>query len=107
MAIISSRINGDKSYKVLITDSATHTPATEDKYYVKMDATSSTGFSGVYDFNDTANIGLYFTGWLVSSVVEDTKTYGYIRMALPPRLLVTITADQDDATIEATTATGL
>lgn len=107
MAIISSRVNGDRSYKVLLTDSATHTPAEFDKYYVKMNAESDTGFSGVYDFNDTSNINLYFTGWLVSSVVENEKTYGYIRMALPPRLLVTITADQDDATIEATTATGL
>ena len=107
MSIISSTVNGDKCYKVLLSDSLSHTPEVNDKYYVKMNSDSETGFSGIYDFNDIANIDLYFTGWLVSSVVENNKTYGYIRMALPPRVLVTITVDQNDANIIGRTSTGL
>lgn len=108
MAVISSTVNGDKTYKVFLTDVFSHTPAVNDKYYVKMDSNSSTGFSGVFDIsNDIANIDLYFTGWLITTTVENEGTFGYIRMALPPRYTVTITADQNDAEITATTATGL
>jgi len=108
MAVISSTINGDKTYKVLLTDILSHTPSVNDKYYVKMDSNSSSGFSGVFDIsNDIANIDLYFTGWLITTTVENEGTFGYIRMALPSRYTVTITADQDNAEIIGTTGTGL
>lgn len=107
MPVISSLINSESAYKVLLLDSDTHTPAKDDKYYVKLDATSSTGFSAYYDATKIADLTEYFTGWLIKTITEETNTFGYIRMALPPRYLVEISTNQEDAEITATTATGL
>lgn len=107
MPVISSLVNSESAYKVLLLDSATHTPAKDDKYYIKLDATSSTGFSAYYNVAEITDLTEYFTGWLIKSITEETKTFGYIRMALPPRYLVEISSDQEGAEITATTATGL
>ena len=49
MAIINSNINYTVCYKVLLNDTENHTPVVDDKYYVKLDGESDTGFSAVYD----------------------------------------------------------
>jgi hypothetical protein len=106
MSIINSLINGTTCYKVLITDIDSHIPSVDEKYFVKLDETSGSGFSGKFAISDVSEIQDYFTGWVVSPTV-DSENYAYIRFALPPRILTIIEVDQVDAEINITTQTGL